>query len=423
MFKKVLSILVVLVLCCTTLVGAVSAENKTGIAKPSNTLVTNGNGGKTDVGTWFMTYLNQGWGSNFGSGYPIKFRTLMPDGSYGILDSSKVEHIDFQLKQIADAKIDFIIYDITNGGVSDKFGMGWSGLDDNGLPTKNSIVKNAILTSQRIAEWNKNNDWKIRYCLAVGVYNQLTNGAPVGVATEYQAEGVYKYFYEQDFGGDNYYHVDGKPMLIIFDWAYPAIEDWDTYGGERTYGDKFFVRGAQEGNVGTYGWHTEEGSAPHEEVIVVCPGHDTAGEGGRDTPRANGSYYKRGWETILTNMLPRIIVVTSFNDYNEQTAVWVADTSKCNPEIEEHWIDAKGNHNPAMYWNMTKEGIRLVRTFNGDVQGEFKSNIFNLGQDAVTKGTTSNNTMLIIIIIATAVVVIAGALVCVLLLTKKKTKK
>lgn len=418
--KKVVTVLVVLVMCCVAFAGVVSAkESDKGITKPTNTLVTNGNGGKTDVGTWFMTYNSANrWGSNFGSGYPIKYRTLMPDGSYGVLDSSKIEHIDFQLKQIADAKIDFLIYDITNGGLTDKLGMGWSGIDDKGNH-KNSIVQNAVLTSQRIAEWNKNNDWKIKYCLAVGAYSQLTGGIPVGMAVEYQAEGVYKYFYEQDFGGDNYYQVDGKPMLIIFDWANPVIEDWDVFAGDRTYGDKFFVRGAQEGNVGTYGWHTEVGSVPHEEVIVVCPGHDTAGEGGRNPARQNGAYYKKSWETILTNTLPRIVVVTSFNDYNEQTAVWIADSSKCNEEIEEQWRDAKGNLNPSMYWDMTKEGIRLVRTFNGDIDGEFKSNIFNLGNNSAANGSSSN-TILIIVIIVVAVVVIAVVVVSILLLTKKK---
>ena len=420
--KRIISILIAVIILCTSLVGTASAEaKKEGISKPSNTLVTNGNGGKTDVGTWFMTYLNMGWGSNFGSGYPIRYRTLMPDGSYGILDSSNIQHIDFQLKQIADAKIDFIIYDLTNGGLCEE--MGWQGLDEDGYP-KYEILKNAILTSERIAEWNKNNEWQIKYCLAVGVYNKITNGAPVGPATEWQAKATYEMFYQNEvYGGDNYYKVDGKPMLIIFDWAFPAIDDWNSYGGDRTYGDKFFVRGAQEGNVGTYGWHTEVGSTPHEEVIVVCPGHDTAGEGGRDTPRNKGQYYKNSWETILTNMLPRIIVVTSFNDYNEQTAVWTADSTKCNPDIEEQWIDAKGNHNPSMYWDMTKEGIRLVRTFNGDVQGEFKSNIFDLGQDGASKTANSTTTILIVIIVVTAVVVIVGAVLCIILLTKKKTKK
>ena len=421
--KRVVAVVLAVVLCSSMLVGAVTpTELNKGIEKPTNTLKTNGNGGKTDIGTWFMTYNNNNmWGSNFGSGYPIKFRTLMPDGSYGILDSSNIEHIDFQLKQIADAKIDFIIYDLTNGGLCEE--MGFAGYDAKGYPN-DQILKNAILTCERIAEWNKNNEWQLKYCLAVGVYSQITKGAGVGAATEWQAKATYEMFYQNEvYGGDNYYQVDGKPMLIIFDWAFPAIEDWDNYGGDRTYGDKFFVRGAQEGNVGTYGWHTEMGSIPTEEVVVVCPGHDTAGAGPVDVARANGTYYRSSWETVLNTTLPRIIVITSFNDYNEQTAVWIADSSNCREGVEEKWTDPTGRLNPSMYWDMTKEGIRLVRTFNGDVKGKFESQIFKLGNPAPAKASSSNTTVIVIVIAAVAVFVVTAVVVTIILLTKKPAKK
>ena len=77
-------------------------------------ITTNGNGGKTDVGTWIVTYNNEKmWEDNFGSKLPINYRGLLPDGSYGILDSADVEQIDFMLSKIAEAKIDFIIFDET----------------------------------------------------------------------------------------------------------------------------------------------------------------------------------------------------------------------------------------------------------------------------------------------------------------------
>ena len=37
-----------------------------------------------------------------GSGYPIKYKMLLPDGSYGILESDNVEHIDFQIKNLVE---------------------------------------------------------------------------------------------------------------------------------------------------------------------------------------------------------------------------------------------------------------------------------------------------------------------------------
>lgn len=430
--KKVVTVLVVLVMCCVAFAGVVSAkESDKGIAKPTNTLVTNGNGGKTDVGTWFVTYNNSSeWGNNFGSGYPIKYRTLMPDGSYGILDSSKVEYIDFMLQQMADAKIDFIIFDLTNGGLTDKIPYGWrqktfdEALAESKEGNYNSFdytIKNTFITCERIAEWNKTHDWKIKYSLAVGVYPLIANGIPLGMATEYQAEATYKLFCEnKEFGGDNYYQVDGKPLFIIFDWTKSAIESWKDYVGDKTYTDKFFLRGAQTGELGTYGWHAAHGTVPHEEVELLCPGHNTAGESGADIVRENGKTYKTGWEVVLNNKLPRILVITSFNDFNEQTAVFTADSSRCDETMEEKWTDQTGKVNPSMYWDMTKEGIRLVRTFNGDIDGEFKSNIFNLGNNSAANGSSSNTTLIIVIAVVTAVVVIAVAVVVILLLTKKK---
>lgn len=416
MFKKIISILVVVILCFALFSVEASAAK---IAKPTNTLTTNGNGGKTDIGAWFMTYNNKKmWGNNFGSGYPIKYETLMPDGSYDILDSSKIEHIDFQLKQIADAKIDFILFDLTNGGLTAEVPFGWE-------DGKNWIIKNARLTCQRIAEWNKNNDWKIRYCIGVGAYDEICNGMPTGMVVEAQAKAIYNEWYlDKEIGGDNYYQVDGKLFLEIHDWGKNVREIWESYVGDRTYGDKFFVRHGMAGEKGTYGWYCSYGtSIVDEEVMLVNPGHNPAGEGAPNAARENGKLYKTCWESVLNNTLPRIVMISSFNDYNEQTAVFTADSSNCRDGIEEKWTDGTGKINNSMYWDMTKEGIRLVRTFNGDIKGEFKSNIFNLGEKTASNTANSTNIVLIVVIAVTAVVIIAGAVVCILLLTKKNVKK
>jgi hypothetical protein len=251
--------------------------------------------------------------------------------------------------------------------------------------------------------------------MAIGTYDYICNGVPMGMIVEWQAEAIYKDFVENKTYGKDYYTVDGKPMLILFDWAKEPLDKWNMYVGDRDYADKFFVRSAQVGNVGTYGWHTKYGTIIHEEVEVVCPGHDTAGEGGPDIPRDNGNYYKKSWETVLNNPLPRMIVISALNDYNEQTGVWPADSSKCEKGIEEKWTDETGKLNPTMYWDMTKEGIKLVRIFNGEIEGKFASDVFDLGENAefVLKP-------IYIIIAVAAVVVIAGVVVAIVLISKKK---
>lgn len=424
--RRIFCVLMAVILCCASLVGTVSAEaQKTGIKAPTNKLVSNGNGGKTDVGIWFMTYNNQRmFGANFGSGYPIRYRTLMPDGTFGILDSSKVEHIDFMLKQIADAKIDFILYDLTNGGFTAEVPYGWSGIDENGK-NKNWIIQNARLTCERIAEWNKNNDWKIRYAMAVGAYDEICGGVPMGMVVEAQAKAIYNEWYmDPVIGGDNYYQIDGKLFLEIHDWGKNVREIWERYAGDRTYGDKFFVRHGMSGEKGTYGWYCAFGtSIVDEEVMLVNPGQRNAGSPTPHAARENGKLYKTCWESVLNNTLPRIVMISSFNDYNEQTAVWTADSSRCKGDVDEQWRDAKGNLNPSMYWDMTKEGIRLVRTFNGEIKGEFKSQIFDLGDSAANVQNKNNgNTIVIIMIAVTAGVVVIGGVVVVLILTSKKRK-
>ncbi len=421
--KKIICLLIAVILCMSLFVFTTSAK----ISAPVNTIKTNGNGGKTDVGAWFMTYnSNSMWANNFGSGYPIRYRTLMPDGSYGILDSSNIEHIDFQLEKIAEAKIDFILFDITNGGLTEKVKYGWSG------EGKNSIINNARLTCQRIAEWNKNNDWKIKYCIGVGAYEALRAGALVGDVVEWQAEAIYKEWYlDPEIGGDNYYQVDGKLFLEIHDWGADVRKDWEGYAGDTTYGDKFFVRNGMNGEPGTYGWYCAYGTSLRDEeneVMLVSPGQRNAGSETPHAARDNGKLYKTCWESVLTGVLPRIVMISSFNDFNEQTAVWTADSSRCRGDFDEQWTDETGKINNSMYWDMTVEGIRLVRTFNGEIEGEMTSTLFDLNKkstdgDSASSASSSSNLIIIIVIIVTTVVVLAAVAVVLVLVLKGKKKK
>ena len=78
--------------------------------------------------------------------------------------------------------------------------------------------------------------------MGIGTYEQICQGVPMGMVTEWQAEVIYKDFYQNDTYGKDYYTIDGKPLLVLFDWSKDALELWNRYVGDRTYGDKFFVR-------------------------------------------------------------------------------------------------------------------------------------------------------------------------------------
>lgn len=325
---------------------------------------------RTDIGAWYITYNNEKmWSNNFGTGNPIRYRALLSENPtvFGIPDSSNVADIDFQLSKMAELGIDFILYDITNGGLTTelRYGKGneW-------------IVDNALLTCERLAKWNKEHPHKIRYALAIGVYpairgNKYDNegrlivqGVSIGECAEVQAEAIYKQFYmDAVIGGDNYYHLNGKPLLVLHDWGENVLtvpHGWNAYEGTRTYGDCFTVRNGQKAQSGTYGWQTTNGTQIHPEVEVVCPGWENAW-GNAKIARENGEYYRRNWQIILDNPLPQIVMIVSLNDYNESCGIFPADTSQCDNVTEEQWLNSEGKLDSFLYWDITREYIEKLR--------------------------------------------------------------
>lgn len=351
------------------------------LLNPINTKVdalgvkSNGNGGRTDVGAWFVTYNTSGmWSNNFGTGFPIRYRMLMPDGKYGIPDSYNTEIIDFQLKELADAKVDFILFDLTNGGLTEKIHYGY--------PDNYWITETAQLTCERIAIWNKSHDWKIRYAVAVGTYDAIrTVGQEpmtIGQVTEYQAEAVLDLFYHK-YGEDNYYQLKGKPLLVIHDFGHEndvnAPGGWKMYRASSTTdhdaGEQFIIRGSLTSpNEKTgFSWLTprESGTFITDESATVCPGQWNHTSTSPGVPRLNGQHYIDDWDKVVNYYIaPDIVLISSWNDFNEDTAVFTADSSNCNEKWEEQWKDDTGSINNTMYLQITKEGIWRLRTNNGD---------------------------------------------------------
>jgi len=84
-------------------------------------IATNGNAmGPTDVGIWYCTYYDDNWANVGGMGYPpCMYRPLCSEesGDYRTYSASDTAVIDFHLEQIANAKIDFILLELTPGGL------------------------------------------------------------------------------------------------------------------------------------------------------------------------------------------------------------------------------------------------------------------------------------------------------------------
>lgn len=419
----------------------VQAEEPTKIIS-QKTVKTNGNGGRTDVGAWYVTYNTQSmWSNNFGSGFPINYRSLMPDGSYGIPDSYDTEVIDFHLAQLAEAKIDFILFDLTNGGLTEKIPYGWEG--------NYWITETAQLTCERIKIWNESHDWKIKYAIAVGVYENLRKGLTIGEATEYQSEGIWDLFYSK-YGEDNYYQVNGKPLMILHDFGHSnaakAAAGWKYYvvssRTDHDSGERFTVRGSlsrPQEDTG-FSWYTPvEGNVITEECATVNPGQWNHSNTEPNKARLDGRYYIADWKNIIENEItPDIVLISSFNDFNEGTAVFTSDSTQCDPSWENPWIDETGEYNHAMYWEITKEGIYELRKQNGDDFKDLDEMVSShsrswLSEKKTAKGTFSNlfvteegaiNLAVVLpTMMGTFVLVIAVAVLIVVIAIRRQDKK
>lgn len=401
------------------------------IVSQASTITTNGNGGKTDVGAWFVTYNTQTmWSNNFGTGLPIKHRVLLPDGTYGLPDSRDINVIDFQIKELADAKIDFILFDITNGGLTEKIPYGWDG--------NQWIVETAQLTCERIKLWNEKNDWKIKYAIGIGVYANLRKALSIGEATEYQAEAILEKFYHK-YGEDNYYQVNGKPLIILHDFG---IENpltmaggWNMYSvsskTDHDAGDQFTVRGSlstPKESTG-YAWYTpQDGTIVTEESVTVSPGQWNHNNSTPNTYRMDGKHYIDDWKRVIeSEIVPGIVLISSFNDYNEETAVFTADTSQCNPEWTDLWKDDTGNLNPSMYWEITKEGIAMLRDKNKDSFADLKGVVsknsrswFSEKKQPIIPDFELNFTVVLVAMISFFVVILIATVIIVAIGVRKK---
>jgi hypothetical protein len=318
---------------------------------------TNGNGaGPTDVGIWYCTYYGDAWNNTLvEAGYPPpQERPLCSNtpGDYRIYNSADVAVIDFHLQQMANAKIDFLLLELTCVGAGGFRGSGGKHID------------NARVVAQRIKIWNEHHAWKIKYAVAAGAHWNNYGSTPICSFMEGEAHDIYDTFYNNPaYGGpDNYYQLNGKPLIVYYG-DLGQMSAFDRYQGDKTYGNFFTVRYAMMVNSGTYGWNIlSSGTVTNAEVEVVSPGWGGYIHTNNPSyvPRRQGDFYRQCWNTVLSNPKPTIVMIVSFNDYWEKTAVWITDTTKVT-DVEK-WSGPDGQLHPAMYWEMTINYIEALRS-------------------------------------------------------------
>ena len=312
--------------------------------------------GAADIGIWYSTwyaYTEPGSENNrydTWCAWNVEFTPLLPDGTFGYYDSADPEVIRFHLEKLSDAQIDFIIMDQTNN------------IDvDSGY-----INERSLAVAEQIKAYNDTGARPVRYCSAVGGIQWSHDAKTI----EDEAEKLWKRYCETEFGGSGYhYYLDGKPLMIVYGDG--AEKAWSEYEGEKTYGEKFTIRWADNGSTpGYFGWAYSKGAVWNGNVTVVMPGwHNRAGH--KPVDRKYGKTYKTFWNTLLeAEYSPEIIIINSFNEYAERTAVFPALSDDNTAPGDKWYKDRNGTEDPYMFWDMTVSYIKQFKEMKKPLYGE-----------------------------------------------------
>jgi len=296
------------------------------------------------------------------AGRPIDYRPTVSET--GMYDSGDPDVIDKHLSMFAEAQIDFVILDNTNTLAADG----------------RYIMNNSIEIAKRIAVWNSDpSHRKIRYAIAVGDY---------GVNEQFRQ--VYDWWVtDSQFGGDNYYYLDGKPMIVFFatyaNGKNHVSEADPSITGQFTvkYGIGRLPEGSNppESEYGNYlGWAYQPNSAGalmNSECMFVSPGqdphlasqakvsrfYDYDNDGDINTDYTdidepdNGGWYKHNWDRVLASR-PQMVVIASFNEFAEENSVEPADTNFIPAgSSTEKWPTS------SFYWDLTVKYIDELKGF------------------------------------------------------------
>jgi hypothetical protein len=320
------------------------------------------------------------------------------DRGYRHYDSSEIAIMDFHIQQLAAGRIDFVLFDTTNGGMGGYANMmgGW----DCQIPA--FFVANVEAFCQRLAVWNNdpNHSWKIKYAFAVGTWylggchgNAPTD--PVVILNTIAAD-IKQKFVDNQVVGDSYYKLDTKPLLVVHSWDHAAYQDIIAASGTDA-ANNFLLRPSgsdtypfdSNDSLVWYGWWPipVANLLPYnnDEVIFISPSHNTHTGNYGFVRRDKGSYYRDRWNEIFKwpsqqKPIPKIVLLGSFNEYLEENGVWTTDTSHVdtqhpNPgQADEQWLDQNNQLNPALYWNMTITNIAKLRKYVAFWPGENTAN-------------------------------------------------
>jgi hypothetical protein len=273
------------------------------------------------VGIWYLLL----WFDDPSAGYfpweqYVRLTPLEPR-----YDSADPAHIRATLLALSELGVDFVILDDTNG---------YYRHDGRFIASVDTFFRELVA-------FNESHGTAIEAALAIG-YEWYAAGD-----TELQQRAL-DYAYEVS-AHPNYFRLDGKPLLVIYVDPSNSVRPDDRFAVRLASGSDKWIASP----TGVWGWKFEYPQAVYSEAMGVMPGwdrnHNTL-TGSTPTPRDGGRYYEESWDFLIAAN-PRIAVITSWDDWGEETAI--------APALD--WVDRLGQANPYLYVNMTRDKIRRFK--------------------------------------------------------------
>jgi hypothetical protein len=284
---------------------------------------------RSQIGIWYTLW----WMEGGDTGHWAEWSRYRPEG--GFYRSGSGAAWDTQRAQLTAMGVDFLLLDHTNG-----IGNDGGNIKANG----DAVVASLEATASPLQQ-------------AVAIGGALWMGSQSNIeAHRAETEVVW-----QDHARPEHpsrFLWGALPLLVVY--TEPGRGDDLT--------DPRFAQGAAAGRAdgaseimrsrGVFGWVFDEPTRIDTKVMGVMPGWDTAhlGRGTTPIPREAGARFTRDWLRAIEQD-PEIIIINSWNDFAEETAIEPASRTNAGAEA---WADSYGTECPAFYYELAR-GYALLR--------------------------------------------------------------
>ena len=295
----------------------------------------------TKIGTWYGL-LFQAPGTPFAVHW-THTRYRPPEGYYSSGDPATVKS---QFAQMRAAGMDYTVLDDSNGVGNDR----------------GEIEKNARSIFDTNESLPKNEQLKLAFCL--GIWNPRVWDTSSANALRPFVQAEANHVYETYASRPSYFFWKGKPLLV----EYGPYDSPDVPEALRRWSDpRFTVRHAayraesanpvlqQYAREGLWGWFLPEPQLASDETIAVSPGYDRKHiyPNASVIDREDGRHYMREWLFAIKHR-PENIVVSSWNDFSEETQVAPSVNVRGEP-----YVDSYGDDTPDWYVQITSAYAHL----------------------------------------------------------------